>query len=50
VDEIDNKIVFLHKIIEGGADKSYGIHVAELAGLPESVIKRAKDLLQHLEI
>lgn len=49
VDETDGKIVFLHKIVEGGADKSYGIHVAELAGLPKSVTERAKALLQELE-
>lgn len=44
VDEADGKILFLHKIIEGGADKSYGIHVAELAGLPSVVVERAKNI------
>jgi DNA mismatch repair protein MutS len=41
--------VFLHKIIPGGADKSYGIHVGELAGLPRGVIVRAQELLLDLE-
>ncbi|SIT67007.1 DNA mismatch repair protein MutS [Edaphobacillus lindanitolerans] len=42
-------VIFLHKVKEGPADKSYGIHVAELAGLPESVIRRAAELLEELE-
>jgi len=41
--------VFLHKIIPGGADKSYGIHVAQLAGIPLPVIQRARQLLTQLE-
>jgi len=49
VSESDNQVVFLHKIIPGGADKSYGIHVAQLAGLPKSVIHRAYELLIQLE-
>lgn len=49
VKEVDNTIVFLRKIIEGGADQSYGIEVAKLAGLPKEVINRAKEILQHLE-
>ncbi|SHI98082.1 DNA mismatch repair protein MutS [Clostridium cavendishii DSM 21758] len=49
VKELDNTIVFLRKIIEGGADQSYGIEVAKLAGLPKKVIDRAKDILKHLE-
>jgi DNA mismatch repair protein MutS len=44
-----NSIVFLRRIIRGGADRSYGIHVAQLAGLPEIVIKRAQELLEQLE-
>lgn len=44
-----DSVVFLRRIIRGGADRSYGIHVAQLAGLPESVIKRARDLLVRLE-
>ncbi|WP_342048560.1 DNA mismatch repair protein MutS [Bacillus sp. OTU530] len=47
--EENGKVVFLHKIKEGAADKSYGIHVAELAGLPSSLIARAKDVLESLE-
>lgn len=49
VEENDKNIIFLHKIVAGGADKSYGIHVAKLAGLPDSVIKRANSLLDHFE-
>ncbi|MBO1510324.1 DNA mismatch repair protein MutS [Metabacillus bambusae] len=47
--EENGKVVFLHKIEEGAADKSYGIHVAELADLPKSLIKRAKEILLELE-
>ncbi|MBI4803452.1 MAG: DNA mismatch repair protein MutS [Elusimicrobia bacterium] len=43
------EVVFLHKIVPGPADKSYGIHVAQLAGLPDTVIKRAKEILHVLE-
>ena len=46
VKEFGDKIIFLKKIISGGADKSYGVHVAEMAGLPRVVIQRAKELLQ----
>lgn len=49
VKEINNEIVFLRKIVEGGADQSYGIEVAKLAGLPEDLIIRAKELLLELE-
>jgi DNA mismatch repair protein MutS len=45
----DGRIVFLHKIVPGGADKSYGVHVAELAGLPKAVVQRARELLIELE-
>lgn len=47
--EENGKLIFLHKVIEGIADKSYGIHVAELAGLPSQVIKRAYEVLGNLE-
>jgi DNA mismatch repair protein MutS len=47
--EQEGKVVFLHRIVAGGADRSYGIQVAELAGLPTEVISRAKEILQHLE-
>jgi DNA mismatch repair protein MutS len=49
VTEADNKVVFLHKIIAGGADKSYGIHVAQLAGLPSPVVQRANEIMDQLE-
>jgi len=49
VSEADNKVVFLHKIVPGGADKSYGIHVAQLAGLPGSVVGRANEIMASLE-
>jgi DNA mismatch repair protein MutS len=49
VSESDGNVIFLHKIIPGGADRSYGIHVAQLAGLPKPVIQRADEILQQLE-
>ena len=49
VQETDEGIVFLRKIVKGGTDKSYGIHVARLAGLPPAVIKRAHERLHSLE-
>lgn len=49
VSEEGGQVIFLHKIVPGGADKSYGIHVAELAGLPRSVINRAQEILSTLE-
>jgi len=49
VSEADNKVVFLHKIVPGGADRSYGIHVAQLAGLPKPVIARAGEIMAELE-
>ncbi|MDO8491966.1 MAG: DNA mismatch repair protein MutS [Dehalococcoidia bacterium] len=49
VTEEGGKVVFLRKIIPGGADKSYGIHVAQLAGLPRSVVHRAQQVLTELE-
>jgi DNA mismatch repair protein MutS len=48
VREDDGNVVFLRKIIRGSADRSYGVHVAKLAGLPESVIKKANDILAKL--
>ena len=44
-----NKINFLHEVILGKADKSYGVQVAQLAGLPEDIIKRADEILNQLE-
>jgi DNA mismatch repair protein MutS len=49
VREWDEQLVFLHKIVEGAADKSYGIHVARLAGVPREVNERAKQILAQLE-
>jgi DNA mismatch repair protein MutS len=49
VREWNEQIIFLRKIIAGGADKSYGIQVARLAGLPKEVLDRAKEILAHLE-
>ncbi|MEP0547855.1 MAG: DNA mismatch repair protein MutS [Rhodothermales bacterium] len=49
VQEHDGKVIFLRKLIPGGADHSYGIEVARMAGLPEAVIRRAKAVLHHLE-
>ena len=49
VQELANEVVFLHRIAAGNADKSYGIHVARLAGVPEAVLKRAEQVLGSLE-
>ncbi|MBI4211595.1 MAG: DNA mismatch repair protein MutS [Deltaproteobacteria bacterium] len=49
VKEVDGKIVFLRKLIPGGTSRSYGIHVAKLAGIPAAVIDRAEEVLQNLE-
>jgi DNA mismatch repair protein MutS len=50
VREWNEEIIFLHKILPGAADKSYGIQVARLAGLPKAVVDRAKSILSHLEL
>jgi DNA mismatch repair protein MutS len=49
VREWNDEIVFLHKIVEGGTDRSYGIHVARLAGVPEPLVARAREILRELE-
>jgi DNA mismatch repair protein MutS len=49
VAEWDGKITFMHEVIEGRADKSYGVHVAQLAGMPSAILQRAYDVLNHLE-
>ncbi|MEX1025266.1 MAG: DNA mismatch repair protein MutS [Planctomycetota bacterium] len=49
VREVGDEIVFLHKIVDGGTDRSYGIHVARLAGVPPSVLERARTILRDLE-
>lgn len=49
VTEADGRVIFLHKIVAGGADRSYGIHVAQMAGLPMPVIQRASEIMKQLE-
>lgn len=49
VKEIDKKIIFLRKLIKGGSEHSFGIHVAKMAGMPNSIVKRAEQILQQLE-
>ncbi len=49
VKEWGDRVIFLHKIVPGGCDHSYGIHVAELAGVPDPVIGRSREILQNLE-
>ena len=49
VSEADGQVVFLHKIVPGGADRSYGIHVGQIAGLPRPVIQRADEIMHQLE-
>ena len=49
VREWADEVVFLHKILPGGTDKSYGIHVAKLAGIPKSILERSKEILEELE-
>ena len=49
VTEEEGEVFFLHRIIQGGADRSYGVHVAQLAGLPPSVVSRAWEILKELE-
>lgn len=49
VKELNDKVVFLHKIARGGANKSFGIEVASLAGVPDTIVKRAKGILKKLE-
>lgn len=49
VKEIDNKVIFLRKLECGGSEHSFGIHVAKMAGMPKSIVKRANDILRQLE-
>jgi DNA mismatch repair protein MutS len=49
VREEGERVIFLHQVVEGGADRSYGIHVAELAGLPRQIVVRARQVLSELE-
>ena len=50
VREWEDQVIFLHRIVEGGTDRSYGIHVARLAGVPKSVLERARQLLSELAV
>lgn len=49
VKEVDNKVLFLRKLERGGSEHSFGIHVAKMAGMPKSIVKRANDILHQLE-
>ena len=49
VREVDGRILFLRKLMAGGSDRSFGIHVAQMAGMPKAVLERARKVLQHLE-
>lgn len=49
VKEVDNKIIFLHKLTPGGSEHSFGIHVAKMAGMPQSITKRSESILKQME-
>lgn len=49
VKEIDNRVIFLRKLVKGGSEHSFGIHVAKMAGMPQSIVKRADNILKQLE-
>ncbi len=49
VKEINNKVIFLRKLVKGGSEHSFGIHVAKMAGMPQRIVKRADDILSQLE-
>ena len=49
VKEVDNKIIFLHKLQQGGSEHSFGIHVAKMAGMPQSITKRSESILKQME-
>ena len=49
VKEVDNKVIFLRKLVKGGSEHSFGIHVAKMAGMPQSIVKRANSILKQLE-
>jgi DNA mismatch repair protein MutS len=49
VKEVDGKVIFLRKLERGGSEHSFGIHVAEIAGMPRSIVKRANVILKQLE-
>jgi DNA mismatch repair protein MutS len=49
IKELDNRVIFLRKLVSGGSEHSFGIHVAQMAGMPKSVVKRANEILKELE-
>lgn len=49
IKKLENKVVFLRKLVEGGSEHSFGIHVAQMAGMPNEIVLRANDILKHLE-
>ena len=49
VKEVDNKVIFLRKLVPGGSEHSFGIHVAKMAGMPQSITKRSEAILQQME-
>ena len=49
VKEVDNKVVFLRKLVRGGSEHSFGIHVAKMAGMPRNIVSRADEILKELE-
>ena len=49
VKEVDGKVIFLRKLVRGGSEHSFGIHVAQIAGMPKSIVKRANEILKQLE-
>ena len=49
VNEVDNKVIFLRKLVKGGSEHSFGIHVAKMAGMPQSIVRRADQILKQLE-
>jgi DNA mismatch repair protein MutS len=49
VKEVDNKVIFMRKLVKGGSEHSFGIHVAKMAGMPQSIVKRGNEILSQLE-
>jgi DNA mismatch repair protein MutS len=49
VKEVDKQVIFLRKLVRGGSEHSFGIHVAKMAGMPQSIVKRANEILSELE-
>jgi DNA mismatch repair protein MutS len=49
VKEVEKKVIFLRKLVRGGSEHSFGIHVAKMAGMPQSIVKRSEQILKQLE-